>query len=74
MNEKRRVGRPKSDNKKKFSQIRVEEELSNEVRTYLPKYSKKVRFRVTLTGFAEKSLRETLDREKTDDKKALSEK
>ncbi len=65
---RRKVGRPRLDFKKKYTQVRVNDDLADEMRDYLITYSRKVRFRVTMTGFAEKSIRETLEREKEDDK------
>ena len=65
---RRKVGRPRLDFKKKYTQVRVNDDLADEMRDYLITYSRKVRFRVTMTGFAEKSIRETLEREQEDDK------
>ena len=60
----RKVGRPFQKEKKKMRSIRIDESLSSAVNRFHPVYSRKLKFRVTLTGFVEKAIRECLEREK----------
>ena len=61
---KKKVGRPFLANKKKYHVVRIEKSLGAELDNYLPEYSKKINFKVTITGFVEKAIRECLEREK----------
>ena len=40
---RRKVGRPRLDFKKKYTQVRVNDDLADEMRDYLITYSRKVR-------------------------------
>ncbi|MBT4050062.1 MAG: hypothetical protein HOE64_17075 [Nitrospina sp.] len=62
--QKRKVGRPTQNEKKQYLVVRIEKTLGSELEKYLPVYSKKVNFKVSMTGFVEKSVRECLAREK----------
>ncbi len=62
----RKVGRPFQKDKNKMRSIRIDESLCSEVNRFLPVYSRKLKFRVTLTGFVEKAIRECLEREKNE--------
>lgn len=68
---RRKVGRPRLDFKKKYTQVRVNDDLADEMRDYLITYSRKVRLRVTMTGFTELAIWEKLEREKADDLKKV---
>jgi len=61
---RKKVGRPFKADKKQYHVVRIEKSLGKELDDYLPVYSEKVNFKVSLTGFVEKSIRECLDREK----------
>ncbi len=56
---RRKVGRPRLDFKKKYTQVRVYDDLADEMRDYLITYSRKVRLRVTMTGFTELAIWKT---------------
>mgnify|MGYP003655564676 CR=1 FL=1 len=64
--EKRKVGRPFKVDKKKYHVVRIEKSLGEELDSYLPEYSQKISFKVTITGFVEKAIRECLAREKAE--------
>jgi hypothetical protein len=63
---KGKVGRPFKAGKKEYQVVRIEKSLGSELDKYLPVYSKKVNFKVSMTGIVEKSIRECLVREKED--------
>jgi hypothetical protein len=61
---KKKVGRPFKADKKKYHTVRIDQPLGSEIEEFLPIYSKKINFKVTITGFVEKAIRECLEREK----------
>jgi|TARA_Y100000296_G_C5175198_1_gene259670 hypothetical protein len=61
---RKKVGRPFKADKKKYLIVRVDKTLGDEVEKFIPVYSDKVNFKVSVTHFIEKSIRECLDREK----------